>query len=119
MVCTDVNGCEVEAVIFDVVAGVQTLVNGRLSLVIYPNPVKNKFTVHNAECTIKSTAHEVLWTKEISIYNMQGKNISGHSLQYPASTLPVEIDVSSLASGMYWIELITQEKALRLKFIKE
>jgi hypothetical protein len=81
--------------------------------------VKNKFTIHKAQVTSKTASQEVLRTEEISIYNMQGECISVLRLNYPDSKLPMEIDVSSLASGMYWVELITPEKTLRAKFIKD
>ena len=119
VVCTDANGCEVEAVIFDVIAGLTPALSEGEGVHLYPNPVNSKFTIHKAQVTSKTASQEVLRTEEISIYNMQGECISVLRLNYPDSKLPMEIDVSSLSGGMYWVELITSEKTLRVKFIKD
>ena len=119
VVCTDANGCEVEAVIFDVIAGLTPALSEGEGVHLYPNPVNSKFTIQKLKVTSKTGSQEVLRTADISIYNMQGENISGLHLPNPNSTLPLEIDVSSLAGGMYWVELISENVTLRTKFIKE
>jgi PKD repeat protein len=109
VVCTDVNGCEVEAVIFDVVAEVQLLENGQASLVIFPNPVEGKLAISNGQLAIKA----------IFIYNSIGELVVANPLLIFKDEQKTETDVSKLSSGMYWIELITQDKTLRTKLIKK
>ncbi|MEO8087776.1 MAG: T9SS type A sorting domain-containing protein [Bacteroidota bacterium] len=113
VVCTDGNGCEVEAVIFDVVAGIQAAV-GSGQLAIFPNPVEDKFTIHNSlPIAIGITIGKAV---EISIYNMIGELI----IQPQTSGLTPEsvIDVSQLTDGVYWLKLQTDNKIFHAKFVK-
>ena len=107
VVATDINGCEVEAVINNVLAYAQLAVaNGQLA--IYPDPVTEKLYVKHFMFSDKTFA--------ISIYNVLGdKIISG--LETTSNT--TEIDVTILPSGLYYLELSTSDKTLRTKFIKE
>jgi PKD repeat protein len=108
VVATDANGCEVEAVIFDVVAGLETLVNEHLT-VVYPNPVTNKLTIHDSRFTIGAAV--------IRIYSMLGElAVQPQTLNFKPET---NIEVSGLGAGIYWIELQSQEKIFRAKFVKQ
>jgi len=111
VVATDNNGCEVEAVIFDVIAGIQSAM-GNGELAIYPNPVTEKFTIHNAQFTMGTAV-------EISIYNMVGELVK---VVRPSSVLgpqPFVFDVSYLSKGVYWLEVSSNEKTFRARFIKQ
>src|SRR5205085_11288431 len=55
VVCTDLNGCEVEAVIFDVIAQIQAA-DGGSQFAVYPNPA-NEFLVISSEYGV--TAKEI------------------------------------------------------------
>ncbi|CAN5355143.1 hypothetical protein BH11BAC1_BH11BAC1_29950 [soil metagenome] len=103
VVCTDNNGCEVEAVIIDVVAGIHSPANGQSALAIYPNPVSDKLTIQG-----------LLRTDAISIYNMPGARIN-MAVDSRLNT----IDCGLLAPGMYLIEVISGDRVLRSNFIKK
>jgi PKD repeat protein len=115
VVCTDANGCEVEAVIFDVVAGIFS--GGArvdMQLELYPNPVEDQFTIQWVPGSQLIREARV----EISIYNVVG----GFAVHLPASycILPAcSIDVHTLPKGMYWIEVTSGEKVFRNKFVKQ
>lgn len=116
VVATDGNGCEVEAAIFDVIAGIEigegnlhTLTNG---VTIFPNPVVDKCTIHFAQITM-GTAFEIL------IYNIVGERVMTFSKQAQNDILPAEIDVSSLGSGSYFLEIVLNNKIVRGKFVKK
>jgi hypothetical protein len=111
VVATDNNNCEVEAAIFDVLAGVQSLVNSHKPLV-YPNPVENKLTVGNRH---PDSYRDTI--KSISIFNVIGERI----IEYKGSgsLLPYTIDVSTLAPSIYFLELDNGEKLLRSRFTKQ
>ncbi len=111
VVATDSNGCEVEAVINDVLAHTP-LANGFLPLAIYPNPVNDEFTIQNLKVT-RGTAIE------ISIYNVLGEIVLTILLPIANCQLPTcSIDVSGLSPGMYWLNVSSEGKEFRSKFVK-
>jgi len=71
VIATDTNGCEVEAVINNVVASAQSVpkaFGSSLQLAIFPNPVVDEFTIHDSRFTIREA-------DEISIYNVVGEKV--------------------------------------------
>jgi photosystem II stability/assembly factor-like uncharacterized protein len=72
-------------------------------VLIYPNPTSNQLIIDNQ--TISTI-------KIIEIIDITGKTIK--EIQ-PSNT----IDVANLASGVYFIKLISDEKSITQKFIKE
>jgi len=111
VVCTDVNGCEVEAAIFDVPAEIQPLVDGQLPF-IYPNPVKDKFIIHNAQFT-RGTAIG------ISVYDMLGELVFTAQQIANSKGQDAIVDVSNISTGMYYLQLSDGVKKIRTKFIKQ
>lgn len=114
VVATDSNGCEVEAVIFDVIAGVQSTVPSP-QLVVFPNPVTEKLEVGNLKL-------EKAASVDVIIYNMIGRKIFFQTIQSNTNNIKpfrTSIDVSEFPSGIYFLELKTKEKNLREKFIKQ
>ena len=108
VVATDANGCEVEAVIFDVVAGIKTAV-GSEQFSIYPNPVAEKLTVSSMQYAINT----------VSIYNLLGELVLGQRKSKGSVDGLLEVDLSPLTNGLYWLELDSGEKIIRIKFVKE
>jgi len=112
VVATDNNGCEVEAVIFDVIAGIQSAVSSG-QWAIYPNPVKDQFTIHNLQVT-RGTAVDV------SIYNVLGELVMAVSLPTADCQLPTcTVDCRLFSPGMYWLQINSGGKVMREKFVKE
>ncbi len=112
VVATDANGCEVEAAIFDVVASVQSL-SGSGQFAIYPNPVLDK-------CTIRDSQFMMGVAVTITIYNMIGATVQFEIKKHPDSYLDeVSVDVHTLPSGIYWLEVSSGEKIFRTKFMKQ
>ncbi|PIF46094.1 putative secreted protein (Por secretion system target) [Chryseobacterium sp. 52] len=72
------------------------------SVKVYPNPVKDNFL------EVKGPEH-IEWTK---IYNSEGKLIQQNSADS-------RIDVSSLSTGGYFLEVKSEKGISRHKFIKE
>jgi hypothetical protein len=105
VVATDANGCEVEAAIFDVAAGMQSPVSSG-SLHVFPDPVNDKLEIR---CPWLAPAD-----LEISVYSMPGEKIYSAA----AKQLPV-IDCRQLPPGMYLLEVCSGENLLRVKFIKQ
>jgi len=113
VVATDVNGCEVEAAIFDVVASVNEI--GDREFLIFPNPVRDKVIIHKSQVTREAAV-------EISIYNVIGEMIMAVHLPIAYRLLPTfSCDVSELPSGLYYLEITTDqnEKIFRAKFVKD
>ena len=116
MVATNSNGCEVEAVIFDVVAGIQAAVgSGSLQVEVNPNPMADKLIV-----SLKSLTGNI----EIKIYNNLGEIV----IAVQPETIPIAIgsqrqeailDVSALSTGMYWVQVKCADKIFRKKVLKK
>lgn len=74
------------------------------NLKIYPLPVRDKLNVNAGGKIIKS----------VTLTNMDGSTV----VKAPKSTTLVSIDVSSLASGIYIINVATEDKVYSRKIMK-
>ena len=105
---TDENDCEVEAVINNVLAFTTPLSFGDGSgLRLFPNPVEDRFTIHDAEFT-QGTAFD------ISIYNMMGEK-----MYTEVNSKQRSVDCRHLQKGLYYLEISSGKKTYRTKFIKQ
>ena len=108
VVCTDGNGCEVEAVINDVIAGISQLANGNWQLAIFPNPASDILTIkgnHLSESRIK-------------IYNETGEEIFAEILKSKNDFIR-EINIQSLPIGVYIITVDKGDLLFRSTFVKQ
>lgn len=104
VVATDENGCEVEAAIFNVIAGVESLVFAPFE--IYPNPAGNFLTISGLK----------VHAMEFSVMNSLGENI----IHVEADLLnDVQLDISELPAGIYQISVMAEGKIFRKSFIRE
>jgi len=105
VVATDANGCEVEAVIFDVIAEIKPVAdNGNIELVVFPNPVSSYLSIDSRYINAEGT---------ITIYNMLGEKVYA-DVDYRQLTL----DCRLLSPGMYWLEISSGEKKFHARFLK-
>ena len=91
---------------FNCETGINVPNNNSVSLTIYPNPAFDNLTVMLPRSISKT---------EIKIFNMLGE------LEY-SSTITmqkIDIDVSSLTSGLHLIQIATGDKISRQKFIRK
>ena len=109
VVATDNNGCEVEAVVFDVIAGINQLANNNSQLEIYPNPVLE--TLNIGGCPNGASI-------EIAIYNLIGEVVPA-SYQIIRQNSEINLDVTNFVKGVYWIEIAFENNVFREKFIKK
>jgi PKD repeat protein len=117
VVATDVNGCEVEAVIFDVIASTTPLSFGEGSGVRpFPNPVSETLSITGLSM--------IEIPKKISIYNALGEFVL--SVQLQTANRPdnlqeqsYSVDVSEIANGIYWLNIETADQIRRFKFFKQ
>ncbi len=72
---------------------------------IYPNPVKNTLQINTQDQTID----------RITIYSVLGSRVR----QLDIETVSPTVDVSSLASGVYYVQLYSGKNIALKKFIKE
>lgn len=111
VVATDDNGCEVEAVIFDVIAGLNQVAIDNLQLAIYPTPVKDFLNIQHDSFKGKNI--------KLSIYNTLGELVVSNSeIKIDASGL-FKTDVSSLSAGTYHVRINAEESVLYGKFLKQ
>ncbi len=103
VVATDVNHCEVEAAIFDVVAAIQSDISS-LGFEVYPNPVGNKLVISSQQYVLNT----------ISIYNLLGEKV------YSAADCRLHtVDCRLLPPGLYRLEVSSNDKILRANFVKQ
>lgn len=104
VVCTDANGCEVEAAIFDV-TGIQ-LADSDNKFAIFPNPVGDELSIKNPEIPTGTSIN-------ISVYNILGEKVYS-DIDHNQPT----VDCRQLPTGMYRLEIISSGIIYRTKFIK-
>jgi PKD repeat protein len=108
VVATDINGCEVEAVINNVI-GQSPLTVGYWPITVYPNPVIETLTVNRYSLIGIAT--------RISVYNLLGETIITNA-PVASGQWPIEIDCHLLPAGLYFLEITCGEKIYRTKFLK-
>ena len=75
------------------------------AITLYPNPTKNILQLNTQDKTID----------QVNIYTMTGSKV----LQLEVDTVSPTVDVSGLASGVYYVQLYSGKKVALKKFIKE
>ena len=118
VVATDANGCEVEAVIFDVVASVSSVTGTLDGVTLYPNPASEKLTIHydDAHGSLSKTLSDFF---EISILNLTGEKVMAQEMDIDPYTSSITLDIKSLSAGMYMIEIKTRNAVGMSRFVKE
>ncbi len=111
VVCTDANGCEVEAAVFNVIAASPTQPPQRGGVEIHPNPVGDMLVVTGSLLVGAPI--------EITIYNMLGEKVLAISPLSFGEGQGGEADVSVLTSAMYYLEVKSNNKIFRTKFVKQ
>jgi hypothetical protein len=123
VVATDNNGCEVEAVINDVIAYTSPFSFGEGSAVrVYPNPVDDKLYVTGYTPALRDgTAPGLNGTAtEISIYNLMGEKIKlAVESQSNHDKREWVFECQQLPAGMYYLEIRSEQKTYRVKFLKQ
>jgi hypothetical protein len=119
VVATDVNGCEVEAVIFDVVANTNPIAFGEGSgMSLSPNPAMETLFIRGNQIHGKEI--------QISVYNMLGRKVNLDD--HPTARLGIDsgnpngmliLNISPLSAGMYFLEVVDGEKMYVSKFTKQ
>ena len=118
--CTDANGCEVEAAAFGVMVGLSpTLIIGD-GINLYPNPVIDILGIFIPIAIGMKSGNAV----DISIYNLLGERVYASANCLTTSTgiltiVPIAIGSRLLSSGMYSLEIISEQKIFRGKFVKQ
>jgi len=104
LVATDANGCEVEAVIFDVINPLSAPeISGRNPFVIFPNPVTDKLTIQ-----LLQPGQDL----EISLFNMLGEKVPAFFDRDKKT-----FDCRFLSPGIYMLELSAEKIKYRTTFI--
>jgi len=111
VVAKDENGCEAEAVINNVIAGITHSVNGIGGLAIYPVPVIDDLNIHCNTFTGSSI--------EVSVFNMLGECVIEPSSIVIDSEKTGHTDVSTLAAGMYSVRIQANDSVIYGTFTKK
>ncbi len=104
LVATDANSCQVEAAIFDVVAGLPTTIDG-LEFMVFPNPVRNKLTISSGQFAQSNPSSGGLAINAITLYSILGEKVIAVSLPKANCKQPAELDLRALPNGVYYLQL--------------
>lgn len=107
VVATDVNGCEVEAAIFDVVATIRS-VSDDDQLQLFPSPVSEKLYLTGNLFNGTSA------NRKISVYNIFGEQVpvlvnEDHTIVHCENLLP----------GLYLLDFAADKKTFHARFVKQ
>ena len=112
VVCSDSNGCELEAAIFNVLTGV----SGSFSyagLKLSPNPVSDQLHL-----TLRPAGNaRIQKPGSFSIINVEGRVVMVCNPD-PLTQSEFTINVSKLSAGVYWLQAGDAESIVRCKFIR-
>jgi len=108
VVVTDVNGCEVEAAIFDVVAGLTPALSKGEGVTAFPNPVTDMLTIINPK------SGESL---NIIIYNHLGEKVFESTQENSPAELT--LDLNALPAGIFHTEINSKKNIYRNMFLKQ
>jgi len=106
VVATDENNCEVEAVINNVVTWNSQLAVPSSRLTVFPNPVIDELKINASGNNIDAST--------IRFYDLPGNRI-----ELPFNYLLQSVDCKQLKPGIYYLELISDQKTVHTKFIKQ
>lgn len=106
VICEDGNGCSSEGVVLNVIASVEEPV-AEETILIFPNPVTEEFTMQDAQFRIKTA-------ESISIYNVVGECI----FLTVDCELP-SVDCRLFSPGLYLAEIKSGNVLYKTKFIKQ
>ncbi len=81
-------------------------VNDDAEVSVYPNPASNKITIESTKYKVQS----------IKMYDVLGEEVN--SLK-PTGNSKIEIDVSNLTQGVYFVTIQTEKGIVRKKVVKE
>ena len=102
VVATDSNGCEVEAVIYNVVAFTPGN-KDNFTLNLYPNPVTDFLTISGLSSE----------SKKISIYNILGKQV----FETTSENFTEKINCKDFPSGLYSVQINSGNKIFRRQIV--
>lgn len=81
------------------------------SVTLYPNPAKE---VVNVQCTMNNVQFDVT---EVEVYDVFGKIV--RTVQWADGHSPMQINVSDLADGMYFVRVTTDQGVVTKRFVKK
>jgi PKD repeat protein len=110
VVATDENDCEVEAVIFDVVAATGNITDGALTAEIFPVPVHDRMKIRSA--LLSGIAF-------IEIYQSDGKRIFFLKQDGTMKKDQEVFDIADLPAGIYCLKITDRINTVTTKFLKQ
>src|SRR5205814_3044081 len=100
---TGANGCKI-AVGINIILGLKNWMNDN-GISVWPNPVNEKFTIYDLQITIG----------RVEIYNILGQLCSKSEIKPLINQInqrsEIELDVSFLPSGIYFVRLNTDHES--------
>lgn len=105
---TDANDCEItETIIISV--GIEEFING-ISVAVYPNPSYGEFVL-----TLAGMNGETI---NLNVIDAMGRSVISEQLN-GAGVVRHDLNINSMASGMYYLQLVSEGKSHVTKLIKQ
>ncbi|MEZ4800697.1 MAG: T9SS type A sorting domain-containing protein [Flavobacteriales bacterium] len=106
---TDANGCSVDMTASATITGINEIVDG-VSFTINPNPTNGKFFLNVQGLSGQKLTYKVLDTTGRLIASKELGNNSGNRME--------QVDVTGVAAGVYYVQLIVGENVGTIKLVK-
>jgi hypothetical protein len=98
------------------IPGVGITDSEKMDVYIYPNPAKDELRI---TASTSSASNRSLSEVEVEIYDVFGRKQCFDFAQQPKGEGEIEVDVSHLSAGVYFIRLTDEQGSAVQKFIKE
>jgi hypothetical protein len=105
VVITDVNGCTASSTAYPFFPTSMENISGENEVFIYPNPVTDELTVQSLKFKVES----------VEVYDVVGKVLQS---QETRTRNQVNVNVSSLAPGIYFVKVESERGIVVRKFVK-
>ena len=105
--CKDFAVISGTSVCTSITTGVETFDNGQQQYAVYPNPVKDNFTIN-----VKSSG-DVLNVKIINVIGQTVKEVEA------SNTDQLNVDLQNVPTGIYYVQITRADKVYMQKLVKE
>ena len=105
---TDTNGCSAKAYRTITYSGVGINEHKQQAWKVFPNPANEQLTIELP----KALQEEAV----LKLYNQSGAIVRRY--EWPGQAQKLQVSLSGLCNGIYWLELVTEQRKYRQKVMK-
>lgn len=103
---TDSAGCAATDTVFTFIVGIKEFMTNGQKISLYPNPANAEINIMGLESMMNGT---------LKIFDIAGREVYFEKV----NSVSTAINIESFNSGIYFVEIITNDKRINARFIKE